>query len=423
MSGRHTAVRLAAAESAVALALAIFANAACTSLEVVPEDVPAPLPPATPEAFAAHVPTFEIDADPAAFAEMLARYDEDVEIDATVTMRRGGREVLAARAAELQVRGNGSAHFAMKSLGVKLDDEYDNADADLMSVPEVLPGQSLRRLRNFRLRNGGNDFPFTLLKDLGYARMVAAADLRVLPYYGEPAAAFVNGAFYGLVNLRTEGNANAVSRLTGIRKRDLLLAEVNSREGAAEPQAFEVKRGDTAVFRALERAIREGRRAEAMALVDEASLIDFVLVHTLFGIGDWPWNNVKAYGERGGRLRFMAFDFDLAAERHLGRGLLYHIRERRPNYLSTLFELALGDPDFERRFWRRRDELIDGGRLSPERLRDNYRALAATYEPVIGYQIGQYGYPASRAAWYTRLERYVEQYAARYRAVERSPRE
>lgn len=397
--------------------------AACSDFETVPAEAPTPLPPPSPAQLAAHVPTFDIAADPAAFAEMMGRYGEDIEIDAAVSMWRDGRAVLSAEPAEIQIRGNASAGFALKSLGVKLDDAFDNADGELMRVPRLLAGHSLAELRNFRLRNGGNDFTFTLLKDLGYARMVAASDLAVVPYYGEPAAAFVNGAFYGLLNLRTEGNANGLSRLLGTRKRDLVIAEVNNVDGATEAQAFEVKDGNEAVFRDLERAIRDGDREAAMSMVDERSLIDFTLVHTVFAVADWPWNNVKVYGERGGRLKFMAFDFDLATERHADEGLLFHVRERKPNYISDLFALAYEDDGFRERFWDRRDALLASEALAPERLRENFESLAAAYAAIIDHQIATYGYPTSRAAWYLRLERYVEQYEARYHIIERERRE
>ena len=262
----------------------------CSEFATSPPEAPVPLAPPTPAQLAAHVPTFDIAADAGEFADMMARYREDVEVDAAVSMWRGGTEVLSAEPAEIQVRGNASSHYPLKSLGVKLDDAYDNARGDLLHVPDLLPDHSLAELRNVRLRNGGNDFVFTLIKDLGYSRMIAASDLAVVPYYGEPAAAFVNGEFYGLLNLRTEGNANGLSRLLGISKRDLLLAELNQADDPITAPAFEVKAGDGAVFRALEAAIDAGDRAAAMAAVDEVSFTDFVIAHTLFGVADWPHN-------------------------------------------------------------------------------------------------------------------------------------
>ena len=263
-----------------ALSSIVLALASCSAFETVPEEDPLPVELAPVTEFAAHLPTFDIRVDAEAFAEMTARYTEDIELEAEVWLWRGAREILSGAPAEIQVRGNASARFPLKSLGVKLDEGFDNGRRDLLDAPHVLPGQSLSELRNFRLRNGGNDFVGTLIKDLGYARMLAASGLRVAPIYGEPAAAFVNGEFYGLLNLRTEGNANGVSRLLEIRKRDLLLAEVNYVGGATEAQPFEVKHGDVEVFRQLEADIRAGDRAAALAAVDEAGFIDFVLVHT-----------------------------------------------------------------------------------------------------------------------------------------------
>ena len=362
------------------------------------------------------MPTYEIDVDAAAFRDMLARYTEDIELPARVTLRRGARVAIAAAPAEIQVKGNFSAAFPLKSLGIKLDDEVDNADGLVLDCPDLLDGHSLARVRSLRLRNGGNDFTGTLLKDLAYARLVAGSDLAVVPYYGEPAAAFVNGEFYGLLNARSEGNANGLSRLLGVRKRDLDLAELD------DAPRFGVKEGDGEVFARLERALRDGDRAAAMRLVDEESFTDFLLTGALFAVWDWPYKNVRLYAVRGGALRFFAFDFDVASERHVERPLLTHIRDRPDNLITDLFELAYADPGFRDRFWARRDALVDGGALAPRRLRGHFEALAERYAPVIDHQTAAYGHPVSRAAWYLRMERHVEQYEHRYAVFAREKR-
>lgn len=389
--------------------LAALAGTACTRFETGGPDAPAvALAEATPAILSDYVPTFELRVDEAAFADMLARFDEDVEVPLDVSMWRDGERVLAPRPAEVQVKGNFSATFALKPLGIKLDDAVDNPAGRLFRVPALLPGQRLDRLKSLRLRNGGNDFTGTLLKDLAYGRVVAASGLDVVAVYGEPAAAFVNGDFYGLLNLRSEGNGHGVSRLLGVDKDRLALAELD------EAPQFDVKDGDPERFRALERAIRAGDVAYLRDAIDASSFIDFAIVGTVFAAWDWPWKNVRLFSVDGAPFRFVVYDFDLACERHLDEPPVHHLRDREENLISRAFEVLYADAGFRERLHARYLEVLDADLLHPGRLESAFRELAATYEPVIALQTQRYGFPEGRGVWYLKLQEYLEAYQRRY---------
>ena len=389
-----------------ASALALLSLPACS--EYVEPEAPT-LPPATVATLSAHVPTFDVRADSAAFAGMAERFLEDIEIPVAVDVYREGERVLDARPAEIQVKGSASAAYPLKSLGVKFDRDVDNRDGGLLAVPALLDGHGLDELRAVRLRNGGQDFTGTLLKDLAYARLIAGSGLRVVPLYGEPAAAFVNGEFYGLLNLRTESNANGLSRLLGVRKRELHLGEIE------DHFEFFVKSGDGSPFRALEEAVRAGDRAAAMTLVDERSFVDFVLLGTMTCAHPWPTRNVRAYAIGDRALRFLSFDHDHAAERWTDLGVVGQMRKRRQSLVGDLFELALQDAGFGARLQARRKEVLASGALHPRKLRAAFEELTAAYAPVIAYQTQRYGTPVSTGSWRIEAEAHVQAYERRYR--------
>ena len=370
-------------------------------------------PPPEAVALSEYLPTFAVSADAAAFADMSERYLEDVKIDARVTEWRGGELVLDDARARIQIKGAYSAAFPLKPLGIRLRDAVDNADGRVISPPTLLPGHSLARVRAFRLRNGGNAFTTTLVKDLAYARLLAASPgLNVLPVYGEPAAVYVNDDFYGLVNLRSETNGRAVADLLGVDRDRLQLAELD------ELDTFEVKEGDPAYFRELETAIAAGDLESLARSVDEASFVDFVLVGTMFAVWDWPWKNVRVYAVDGGPLRFIVYDFDLASVQHVDLGPVEHMRQRRPNPIGRLFEVLYADEGFRERFEARYAQLLDDGTLAPERLRSQVTALAEVLRPVISLQTERHGYPESLPGWELDLERVVEDYEERYVRLE-----
>ena len=393
------------------IAAAVGWAAGCTVVEGEPPARPRVEQPA-PAAMSAHVPTFDLSVDEAEFARMSERYLEDIKVDARLTLWRGGELVGDREAARIQVKGFYSAAFPQKPLGVRLDRAVDNASAAWLRVPHVGDGQTLDRLRTFRLRNGGNDFTGTLLKDLAYARLLARSGLDVLPVYGEPAACYVNGDFYGLANLRSETNGRGVAGLLGIDRDRLRLAELDG------GPTFIVKEGDAEFFRRFEQLLQDGDREGLRGVVDEDSFIDFVLVGTVFAVWDWPWKNVRVYAVDGGPLRFVSYDFDLASEQHVDYDPVRHMRQRRESPMSQLFEVLYADEAFRVRFEDRYAELIREGWLAPERLRVELEALAKAYRPLIDFQTARHGHPSSPAEWQLDLERVVEEYEERYAFLE-----
>ena len=386
-------------------ALLSLAVAACTQVEVVDSPEVTDL---NALEMSAYVPTFSIAVDDSAFAEMSRLYLDDIEIEGVLDVHRGGEAVALGQKVELQVKGNFSAAFPSKSLGVKFDRAHRDGAAGLMRFPHVRDGHTLRRVKSFRLRNGGNSFENTLIKDLAYARMVAASDLDVVVLYGEPAATYVNGEFYSLHNLRTENNANGLSRLLDIDEDRLSLAAVSYDD------PLEVKEGREAYWRTLEDRLAEGDAEAVLAAVDQSSFIDFIVGGSLFGVWDWPWRNVRLYAVDEGPVRFVLYDFDLAARLNTDNTMVEHMRAGPMSPIRRLFEVCYADAGFRERLEARYAEVRASGTLSPDRLRKELSAVAAVLDPVIAHQTKQYGFPTSTAQWYVDLEACVSDYTLRY---------
>lgn len=361
------------------------------------------------EEMSAFVPTASITVDDGAFARMVASPAEDIEIPATLTLWRAGRSVVNDKDVELQIKGGLSAGLPSKSLGVKFDRAFRNRDNDFMIVPHLDPAHRLERIKSFRLRNGGSSFETTLIKDLAYARMVAASDLEVVCMYGEPAATYVNGRFYALQNLRTENNLNGLSRLLDIDEDRLGVAAVDD-----SMDELDVKGGDEAMWRQLEGDVARGDTAAVLAAVDQRGFADFIIAGAFFATQDWPWRNVRLYRVDGGPVGFVLYDFDFAGQAFTNRSPYAYIERGRDGLIRRMFMLCYGDASFRDLLEHRYDNLRESGQLSPARLREVVEPLVEAYESVIGYQVAKYGFPESRAAWFVGLEALIGDYALRY---------
>lgn len=112
----------------------------------------------------------------------------------------------------MEVKGGFSTRFSLKTLGVKFENKYDNSDRSLINPNKILPHHNLDKIKAIRLRNSGNDFVKTMIKDLSLTQLAINAELNLDLTYGEPVLVYINNEFHGLLNLRTEANSNGMAR-------------------------------------------------------------------------------------------------------------------------------------------------------------------------------------------------------------------
>ncbi len=346
------------------------------------------------------------------FEEMYDNHEDDIEIDGTFTLYRNREKVIDALPAELEIKGAKSATFELKSLGVKFDDSYDNEDGTLIDPPVVLPAHSLEKIKAVRLRNSGNDFYHTMLKDLSYTHLAIQSGLDLDLTYGEPTLVFVNQEFYGLLNLRTESNTNGISRLYRADKDDITLAKMGN------PELIR-KDGDFDRIDRYEAAIYSGDIDYLKSETDLENFIDYVIFQTYIGNWDWPDNNVRMYAVEDGKFRFILYDLDEAAAIYLKRAPLKFVEGNQDNCITDLFNLLYTDPKFKADFTARYKEIVAGGTLSAERFGDIVRENAARIEVDMPRQIQKYGNPHSIIEWRTETAQLVEFFAEREAAAKR----
>ncbi|MGK0189882.1 MAG: hypothetical protein ACI9R3_005701 [Verrucomicrobiales bacterium] len=227
----------------------------------------------------------------------------------------------------LDIQGQSSRSFRQKSLGLKPRGGLQSADT--FEYP-FFPGLRRRGLGGerttfpgLRLRNSGNDWDYTMFRDALCHRIVSTLDLDVMT--ARPVVVFLNGEFWGLYNLREQGDLESVSVHYGIPKESVVLAEADG----------SVKEGDTSAttsYRALRRLVDRGLSEtaafeEASTMMDVDNFLRYQLAEIYLGNADWPHNNIRYWkslqpdpaDEEGnvppghdGRWRWMVFDTDLA---------------------------------------------------------------------------------------------------------------
>ena len=355
-----------------------------------------------PSQIESNLPIVNITADMDEFDEMLEKTEEEIEIKGTFNLSRDNELVIENEEIELEVKGRFSLRFPLKTLGIKFEDKYDNRDRSLINPAVVLPHHSLDEIRAIRLRNSGNDFEKTMLKDLSMTQLAINAGLDIDLTYGEPVLVYINGEFYGLMNLRTEANTNGMAGLHEAKKSEVTLAKITTLE-------FIKKDGDFDRIDDLLEAIEEKDIDYLKSEIDLPSFIDYMIFQSYIGNTDWPHNNARFYAINDSKFRFVLFDLDNASRLKMGRSPLNVIKNIwSANILSDLF-IALyedeNDDSFQKDFTERYDEILRSGNISSDKLEIIVDENAKRIESEMEHQIDKYKAPRTMLEWEIELDK------------------
>jgi hypothetical protein len=316
----------------------------------------------------------------------------------------GGLRALAQDVA-LDIQGQSTRSFRQKPLGLKA--RGNDAPTDTFAH-ELFPGlrrrgdgAPLREFKNLRLRNGGNDWEYTLLRDGLAHRLAAPLGFDMLAW--RPVAVFLNGEFWGVQDLREQQEAEQLEAHYGVPREDVVLLYA---DGAVE----EGMPGDGAPFVAL----REFARTNDLAVPAhyahvraQADLDNFILYHAAnvyFANADWPHNNLRVWRDRAGapgpaappgrdgRWRWLLFDVDLGFGHPWSGGYgdptlaAATAPGGRPGidapWSTLLFRALLANPDFRRDFVNTTADLLNS-HFREGRARAVLDGMAAELAPVM----------------------------------------
>ncbi len=374
--------------------LACFFILSCTELEVN-EDLPS-LNGLTSSNINTGLPVININVSPDSFDLMYRNYAKEISVTAQMNLYDKGVKQMENKAAYIDIRGRSSARADLKSLGVVLAEPFNSQSYEIFNGIDLLEGDDLSTLYALRLRNSGNDFGKTMLKDLAYTRLAVSADLNVELRYGTPVQVFVNETYYGLMNIRSEDGRLGLSGLLGVDSSRITLIKMDGDNGN-----LEYREGSSAQVQRFREAIKNEDMEVIKEMVDLENFMDYVIFEDYIGNTDWPQNNVSAYSIDEGPFRFILFDLDFAAFRT--KNAILPEMEFREDDLSKVYQILFEqDEEFSSKLEERQKELYQ--LFSPARFNTTLEEMASDIEEEIPYLIAKYQQPASILYWKIELE-------------------
>jgi len=392
---------------ALSLVILLIANVSCTKYNIDDEnhiDANA----LTIENIQTQLNVINIKADLRLLDSMMNHCDENIEIDALFSYYSQKENLIEDKEIELKIKGSSTVYYPLKSLKVKFKKKVNNLSTPILEIDELLPWHSIDELKKISLRNSGNDFYGTLIKDISYTDLAIQLGLDLELSYHQPVHVFLNNSYYGLLNIRTEKDDNSLGKLLNVDNDDVNILKISHKRD--EQEKLEFDSGDEQVINSLIAAVERSDSDFLLENIDLNCFADYIIFEDFIGNNDWPFNNVEIYNVHSdGKFRFFLYDLDFAASNDK-----YFVDGSEDyGFIKKMFNIIKKDPDFLEILTTRQKEIYN--EATTEIFKSIVDKNANRIEYDIPYNIAKYNVPDDNISWYYDLERLKEQFEIRRR--------
>ena len=218
-----------------------------------------------------------------------------------------GNQQLFSQECDIAISGGWTRANPLKSLKLNAEKKYDQKNKFLYPFFEAKPGLKFKSLL---LRNSGNDFGNTMMCDATQQSITEGIlDLDYQAYH--PTIHYLNGEYYGIINLRERNNSQYVYSNYGYDSDSLdFIEKIAPSEGV-----YEIHNGTIDALDQLGKISANASNPtvykQIEQLMDMDEYIAYMIVEMYSGNWDWPVNNTKLFRHRNnGKFRWIVYDLD-----------------------------------------------------------------------------------------------------------------
>lgn len=199
-----------------------------------------------------------------------------------------------------KIFGGWSRGNEQRSLSIFARNQYGLGEIDY----PLFPSLDYTQFQAFVLRNSGSDWNNTMLRDALLTGLMKDSGLEYQAY--RPAAAYINGEYWGIYNIREKINEHFLASKHGISPDEIDLLEFNA----------QIIHGDNEDYLELRDFVNSNSLFSTenyQYVADRVDIQNFIAYQTAqiyFNNTDWPGNNIKYWKAEGGKWRWILFDTD-----------------------------------------------------------------------------------------------------------------
>ena len=213
-----------------------------------------------------------------------------------------------------RIKGEASRGQSMKSFGIYWKEEYGKKNLEYQMFPDI----SISKFKRLFLRNSGNDFGETHIKDASISMIYKDyANVEYQAY--KPCVLYLNNDYWGIYNIREMITPHHFDYHFNVNNDEVDLLERSELNPKIDDGSKEEWINDIIYFIQNNELSDNENYNTLSEMIDINSYIDYVIIQTYIANTDWPINNVKWWRERTSsnytKWRWVIFDTDHAFKR------------------------------------------------------------------------------------------------------------
>ncbi len=216
-------------------------------------------------------------------------------------METSGKKVIDVNAG-VKIFGNWSRANAQKSMAVHCRKKYG---ADRMEY-KIFNNRPFDDFYSIVLRNSGNDWNTTMFRDGLMTSLTVGLHFEQMAY--RPAAIFLNGQYWGLLNMREKIDENFLASNAGVNPDSVIILE----NGGDELIGSSVDWWNTYNFIETNSMTVEANYEQVASQIDIESFTDYFASQIFYANHDWPGNNIRYWKttDPDSKWRWIMYDTD-----------------------------------------------------------------------------------------------------------------
>jgi len=236
------------------------------------------------------------------FPHFGANFWEDWERPANISMYLPNGNLAFQIDAGIKIFGNWSRGHPQKSISIHT---HKSMGTDKIKY-KIFDDLDIEEFKTIILRNSGNDFNNTMLRDAFCNRVVSSLGLDQQAY--RPSVVYLNGEYWGIQNIREKVNEEFIAAHHGIEEDKIDILEGNGQVVRGSPEHYEAM----IEYLSTHNLASEDNYIHVKNQMDVDNFIKYQMTEIFIDNRDWPGNNIKCWREREpyGKWRWIMFDSD-----------------------------------------------------------------------------------------------------------------
>ncbi|HQF49264.1 MAG TPA: CotH kinase family protein, partial [Paludibacteraceae bacterium] len=267
-----------------------------------------------------------------------ANYFQDWKRPVNVEYIVDGKQVVSQEM-EAGIMGGCSRGYALKSLKVSASNKTGYSSIYTVGSNDFynfFPNKKGTEYKSIQIRNGGNDYDYSRIRD-GFMQSLTEGKMDIDHQAYQPVAYFINGKYYGQMDLRERTNKDYIYTNYGLEDDEIDLLEIS--KGKVEATEVSSNAFDTLMAKS-DNYDAENYYEEMNRLMDMNEYMDYQIFEQYIVNTDWPSNNTKVWRSiYNGRFRWIVYDTDF------GFGLYGDGGNNHTSVNTNMLLFAMGEGD------------------------------------------------------------------------------